>query len=52
MCMRFGCNPQIIFCYFFSLNLVNILDIDTVYLVNAISPTVLAGYFCRCFVQV
>ena len=51
MCMTFGCNSQIRFCYFFrSLNLVIFKYLllkhrDTRYLVNATPPTLLSGLF-------
>ena len=53
MCMRFVCNPQIIFCHFFcsfdfySQFLAQFLQkhIDTGYPVNAIPPTILAESF-------
>ena len=57
MCMTFGCNPQIIFCYFIrnsDLIILGIKHLDTGYLVNATRPTILARSFlklCRCFVN-
>ena len=48
MCMTFGCNPQINFCYFIrssDLIIMGIKHLDTGYLVNATPPTVLAGSF-------
>ena len=43
MCMTFGCNPQINFCYFFCSSNLVIFDLDTEHLVNP--TTGLAGPF-------
>ena len=52
MCMTFGCNPQMNFCYFFCSSDLNILSLkhwDTGYLVNASAPIVSSRSFLNVF---